>query len=207
MTTLSYKISGSYKNQDSEGNTMNKVGLFTALFTVALTLPPDADARGRFRSSRSSAHAPATSHQYAKTSYGSENYLGASMRSSTPRYGNGNHYSGNASSDTNDYPAQPRLSPEMEAEYANIYAKKAAAHKARLAADEEKQIQLLEQATIRASEEQKRRDAEAMIKNREFAMLDRQKRQAAWEARCQIKPVMSDEEITTCKEVWSKPAR
>ena len=63
-----------------------------------------------------------------------------------------------------------------------------------------------EQAAIVAADEKKRLDEQAKVKNRELAMLDRQKRQAAWEARCDIKPVMSDEEIATCKEVRSRPA-
>ena len=39
----------------------------------------------------------------------------------------------------------------------------------------------------------------------ELAQLERQQRQAAWEARCQIKPVMTDEEIANCKKVWKLP--
>ena len=35
---------------------------------------------------------------------------------------------------------------------------------------------------------------------------DRKLKQAAWEARCVIKPAMSDEEIATCREVRTKPA-
>jgi hypothetical protein len=39
-----------------------------------------------------------------------------------------------------------------------------------------------------------------------FTTSETQIVQAAWEARCDIKPVMSDEEIAICKEVRSRPA-
>lgn len=184
---------------------MNNAGFLSVLFTVAIAIPFDADARGRSRSSHWHSPAPAVSQQYASNNRGGENYLGASVKSSTPR--NSNAYSGNSAANTEDDPVQRRLNQEWEAAYAKTYAEKTAARQAKMAADKEEQSQLLEQAAIRAIEEQKRKEAEATIKNREFAMLDRQKRQAAWEARCQIMPVMSDEEIATCKEVWSKPAR
>ena len=75
------------------------------------------------------------------------------------------------------------------------------------AAAQEKKRQQAEQAAAAAVEQQKRLDAETAARERERITLERVQRQAAWEARCQIKPVMSDLEISTCREVWTTPAR
>ena len=57
-----------------------------------------------------------------------------------------------------------------------------------------------------AANAEKQREAEAAAKKREQAIIDRKQRQAAWEARCQIKSVMTDEEIATCRQVWTRSA-
>ena len=61
------------------------------------------------------------------------------------------------------------------------------------------------QAAQAEAEERKRREAEQRAEDRERARQELQQRQYAWEARCQIKPVMSDDEIRTCREVWTRP--
>ena len=63
-----------------------------------------------------------------------------------------------------------------------------------------------EQAALAAEEDRKRREAEQREQDQQQAKLDQAQRQYAWESRCQIMPVMSDEEIATCREVWTRPA-
>jgi uncharacterized Fe-S cluster-containing protein len=60
-------------------------------------------------------------------------------------------------------------------------AQKAAAEAKRKAQQEAKRIALIEQEN------------------------DRKRRLQEWEARCVIKPVMTDAEIATCREVWTRP--
>jgi hypothetical protein len=91
--------------------------------------------------------------------------------------------------------AEEQAAAKAEAERKEAEAK-AAEEKQRLidlAAAEEERVKL---------EEQKAARAEAAKKKAE----ERRQKQAAWEARCVIKPAMSDEEIATCREVRSKPA-
>ena len=73
-------------------------------------------------------------------------------------------------------------------------------------AAQEMRRQRAEQAAIASAEQQKRHEAEVASRNRQDAVRERQQRQLAWEARCQIKPVMTDLEISTCREVWTTPA-
>lgn len=196
-----------------KGNHMKKLGLLPAIVTVALTLPFDADAKGRSHSSHS--HASSGSHPHGNDSHAAESHVGGAVRSSISRNCSDDSPSGSASANgatgtpvgAEDDANQRRIRQERAAARAKADAENTAARNAQIASDEEKRRQLLEQAALRAEEEQKRKDAAATLKNRELAMLERQQRQAAWEARCQIKPVMSDEEIATCKEVWSTPAR
>lgn len=190
---------------------MNKIGLLSALIAICVVLPVDADAKGRIRSSHSHTTPESHPHQTGE-SHASEG--SGFVRSAISR----NHRTdGNSDSSSVSSPPVSPISPEEEAKIQRIRQEKEAARakqdaetlaarKLQQAADEEKRRQMAEQAAINAAEEQKRKDAETKVKNREIAMLERQKRQAAWEARCQIKAVMSDEEIATCKEVWSKPA-
>lgn len=103
--------------------------------------------------------------------------------------------------------SQRRIREARAAARAKSDADDLAARKIAEAAAEDKRRQQAEQAATAAAEEQKRRDAADRIKNKELAALERERAQAAWEARCQIKPVMTDEEIDTCREVWTKPPR
>lgn len=195
---------------------MNKLGLLSALMALAVALPFDADARGRSHSSHSSSGShPHANDSHVSDSHASESHIGGAVRNSISRHRSDNNQSGNGSEDiasggvvgSEDDARLRRIRQEKEAARAKTEAETIAARNAQMASDEEKRRQLLEQAATRAAEEQKRKDAANAVKNRELAMLERQQRQAAWEARCQIKPVMSDAEIATCKEVWGSPAR
>ncbi len=192
---------------------MNKNSLISALIALAVVLPADSYAKGRIRSSHS--HGSSESHSsHATETHASESGSGF-VRSAVAR---SNRSDGSSSADgSSASPGTPltaeedanlrRIRQEKEAARAKRDAEALAARKLQQAADEEKRRELAEQAAIARAEEQKRKDAAAVAKNRELALLERQQRQAAWEARCQIKAVMSDEEIATCKEVWSTPAR
>lgn len=189
---------------------MNKIGLLSALLAIAVILPADASAKGRVRSSHSS-----DSHPHQTESHASEGSSGGYVRNAIARSdrstdnaagNNGNATPGSPVAAEEDANLR-RIRQEKEAARAKQDAETLAARKLQQASDEEKRRQLAEQAAIDRAEEQKRKDSESKVKNRELAQLERQKRQAAWEARCQIKAVMSDEEIATCKEVWSTPAR
>lgn len=83
----------------------------------------------------------------------------------------------------------------------------AAAQRIEQQAAEEQRKHMAAQAAIAAAEEEKRRVAAASLREQEQQAQARRQRQAAWEARCNIQPVMSDLEIATCKEVWTRPAR
>lgn len=76
---------------------------------------------------------------------------------------------------------------------------------AKIEADIKKQ----ELTDLANSEEEKRKRVERK-EARRLAALEKEKilkqKQQAWEARCVIKPAMSDEEIAVCREVRTKPA-
>ena len=191
---------------------MNKIGLLATLLAIALALPMEATAKGRIRSSHG--HSASDSHAHHSTeTHASEGGSGivrnaiARSQHTNENQGAANGYSTpGAQAANDDDPNLRRIRAEKEAARAKRDAEALAAQKLQQEADIEKRRQQAEQAAINAAEEQKRKDAEAKIKNRELALQERQKRQAAWEARCQIKAVMSDDEIATCKEVWSRPA-
>ena len=171
------------------------------------------DAKGRIRSAHASSgdahahHATETHISDSGTGSGAvRTTLARSGRSNDHSASGGNEATGSAASAEEDENLR-RIRQEKEAARARRDTETLAARKLQQASDEEKRRQQAEQAAINRAEEQKRKEAEAKIKDRELALLERQKRQAAWEARCQIKAVMTDEEIATCKEVWSKPAR
>lgn len=192
---------------------MKKLGLVPAILAIAVSLSFDADAKGRVHSSHT--HASSGSPSHTSDSHAGDSHVGSTVRSSISRHRTDDNQAGTAtangtagsSANAEDDAKLRRIREERAAARAKAEAENTAARNAQIASDEEKRRQLLEQAALRAEEEQKRKDAAAVLKNRELAMLERQQRQAAWEARCQIKPVMSDEEIATCKEVWGSAAR
>ncbi len=87
--------------------------------------------------------------------------------------------------------------------------RKAQADAERKAAQTQAEQQKQSMIDIAEAEEAKRKLAEQQ-EARRLAALEKEKlrkqRQAAWEARCVIKPAMSDEEIEICREVRTKPA-
>lgn len=189
---------------------MNKIGLLSALLAIAVILPADANAKGRVRSSHS--HSDSHPHQTAEShaSEGGGSYVRSAVTRSDRSTENGSANSGMPAAGntvaTEEDANLRRLRQEKEAARAKRDAETLAARKLQQESDAEKRRLQAEQAAINATDEQKRKDAEARTKNRELAQLERQKRQVAWESRCQIKAVMSDEEIATCKKVWSTPA-
>ena len=192
---------------------MNKIGLLATLLAIALALPMEAAAKGRIRSSHGHSSADAHPHHSSDThvSEGGSGFVrNAVARSQRPNEAQGasNGYAASGAPAASEDDANlRRIRAEKEAARAKRDAEALAAQKLQQEADMEKRRQQAEQAAINAAEEQKRKEAETKAKNRELALLERQKRQAAWEARCQIKAVMSDEEIATCKEVWGSTAR
>ncbi|MBS1132186.1 MAG: hypothetical protein H6R16_3188 [Proteobacteria bacterium] len=182
---------------------MNRIGLATILVALALSVSADASAKGRIRSSHT--HHSADTHVSESGSGIVRNAVARSGRSNDNSATGDNPSFGNSATSEEDENLR-RIRQEKEAARAKRDAAILEARKLQQAADEEKRKEQAEQAAIAAADEKKRREAEAKVKNRELALLERQKRQVAWEARCDIKPVMSDEEIAICKEVRSKPA-
>lgn len=98
-----------------------------------------------------------------------------------------------------------RVRAEKEAARAKAQAEQLEAQRQQQAVDAEKRRVASEQAAAAAEEEKKRQAAADKAKQREQAQQERLARQVAWERRCDIKPVMTDEEIAVCKEVFSRP--
>jgi hypothetical protein len=74
------------------------------------------------------------------------------------------------------------------------------------AAAEAQRKQQAEQAAEKAAAAAKAREAAMTDQQREAEALAKQQREAAWIARCNIQPVMTDEAIATCREVMTRPA-
>lgn len=191
---------------------MIHAAVVAALVTISLGISADAMAK-----SRGSSHAPSHSSSGSHPNHADEAHVGEGGGGGVVRnvVGRSGRSDGNANDagaapsaavDEQD-PSQRRIREARAAARAKADAEDLAARKLAEAAAEDKRRQQAAQAAIAAAEEQKRRDAADSIKNKELAALERQRALAAWEARCQIKPVMTDEEIDTCREVWSKPPR
>jgi hypothetical protein len=192
---------------------MNKIGLLTTLIALAIALPMEAGAKGRVRSSHSHAspeahpHATGETHPAEGGSGIIRNAVARPHRSQDGTTGSENGALPGTAPGSEEDANLRRIREEKAAARAKRDAEILAARKLQQEADAEKRREQAEQAALNASEAEKRKEAEARAKNRELALLERQQRQAAWEARCQIKPVMTDAEIATCKEVWSTAAR
>lgn len=191
---------------------MKHAALVAALATMALGISADATARVR-GSSHTPSHSSSGSHpNHADEAHASESGGSSVVRNVVGRNGRSDNNSDNAATAPaagvqDEDQSQRRIREARAAARAKSDAEDLAARKVAEAAAEDKRRQQAEQAAIAAAEDQKRRDAADRIKNKELVALERQRAQAAWEARCQIKPVMTDEEIDTCREVWSKPPR
>ena len=189
---------------------MKSLGLFAVFVSLALGLAVDAQAKG-FRSHSSPSHSssshpsshPSDSHP---TSHSADSHAGEGggiIRNAIARP----HRSDRSGNDAGTGPAAATAAeentPARQAQQAALAKVNAEAE----AAAQEKKRQQAEEAAAAALAQQKRLAAEAAAQERERIALERVQRQAAWEARCQIKPVMSDLEISTCREVWTTPAR
>lgn len=187
---------------------MKSFGLSAVLVSLALGLAVDAHAKGirSHSSSHSSSHGSSHPSDSHPTSHPAEAHAseggGGIIRNAVARP-HRSERSGNDSSSSPAPGAGEESSPARQAQQAALAKVNAEAE----AAAQEKKRQQAEQAAAAALEQQKRLAAETAANERERIALERVQRQAAWEARCQIKPVMSDLEIGTCREVWTTPAR
>ena len=176
---------------------MKSLGLFAALFSLALGVSVDSHAKG------------GRSHASSHTSSGP-----AEHHTSQPEHTNDNHASESSGGFIREVIARPRhterntSSNKAESPAANPVQPGATApiNAGADAAAEENRRQQAERAAAATIEQQKRRDAEAAQQKQEQAVENHKQRQLAWEARCQIEPVMTDLAISTCREVWTKPA-
>lgn len=180
--------------------------LLPAVFLgLALSIPGVAEAK-RGGSSHASSHAPAASGSHASPdSHASSKADGGGLSVHLPRP---------RSSERESSPETPATAPAAEPSTAGkrpdtgqkAAADAEAARKLEESLTLARQKAVAEQAAQAAAEEKKRREAEQKQQDREQAKLEEAQRQYAWESRCQIKSVMSDEEIVTCREVWTRPA-
>lgn len=187
---------------------MKSLGLSAVLVSLALGLAVDAHAKG-FRShssSHSTSHSSSHPSDPHPTSHPADSHAsegGGVIRNAIARPHRSDRSGNDSGTGSAATAAGEENSPARQAQQAALAKVNAEAE----AAAQEKKRQLAEQAAAAAIEQQKRLDAEAAARERERIALERLQRQAAWEARCQIKPVMSDLEISTCREVWTTPAR
>ncbi len=188
---------------------MKRSTLAPLVAILALSLTMDANARGRIRIS--SSHSPSSSAAYHPSGSSLSGDVGAAVARGALRSNSGSSAPQDASAgigtpvvQESEYQRQIRQEKAEARSKAN--ADLAAARQEQTAALEEKRRQEAETALQAANKAEQRRAAQEAAKDKETAMLDRKRRQAAWEARCETKPVMTDEEIATCKEVWSRPA-
>lgn len=175
------------------------------LLGLVMSIPGVAEAK-RSSSSHPTSHAPATSSSHAgPDSHASSKAEGAGLSVHLPR-----PRSGERESSPETPAAAPADEPSTAGKRLDAGQKAAADAEAARKLEESltlaRQKAVAEQAAQAAAEEKKRREAEQKQQDREQAKLEEAQRQYAWESRCQIKPVMSDEEIVTCREVWTQPA-
>lgn len=188
------------------------------LFAATTLYPDAADAKGGSRrsssGSTSSSSSTAKSEPASKTininvSGGSGSGSGSTASTAAAVAGGAaiGSYAGRAMANAARPDAEPpKMTPEEEKRWREAYAAREQAEaeaRERRATEqaeaEAKRSALIAQADL---EEQKRRQAEATAAKRRAI----EERQRAWEERCQIKPVMTDAEIATCREVRSRPA-
>jgi len=197
---------------------MKRNALIAALAALALGITADATARIRISShSHSPSHSASGSHQNhagdtphandsAGSGVGSEIVRGAVNRSNRSSNNGNNNENAATASDIEQDPTLRRIREEKAAARAKANAEAMAERQVAEAEAADKRRQQAEQAAIAAAEQQKRRDAESIAKNKEMAAYERKRAQAAWEGRCQIKAVMTDNDIATCREVRSRSA-
>lgn len=192
---------------------MKSAALLAAMAALAWGVSADAVAKGiRGLHSHSSPHSsPSSSHSSSHSSDGTPAHAGETHSSEGSFTGTVvRHAVARSRQSDNGTPAAaadetPEVRQQRDAAQAKLDAEILAARKLANAAAEEKRRLQAELAAIAAAEEQKRRDAEARARDREQAVQERKQQQIAWEGRCQIKAVMTDPEIATCRQVWTTP--
>lgn len=129
----------------------------------------------------------------------------------TPRHHNGSS-SASQGSDVAGAAGDPgdetlrRVRAEKEAARAKAQSEQLEAQRHQQEIDAESRRLASERAALALAEERKRQTAEERARQQEEMQRDRLIRQAAWERRCEIKAVMTDEEIAVCREVHTRPA-
>lgn len=102
--------------------------------------------------------------------------------------------------------AQASRRQETQAAAEKAYAEAEAARKLESSLLELQRKAEAEKAALAEAEARKRQEAEQREQARLQAAEERRQRQLAWEARCVVRPVMSDRDIATCREVWTRSA-
>lgn len=102
--------------------------------------------------------------------------------------------------------AQASRRQETQAAEEKAYAEAEAARKLESSLLELQRKAEAEKAALAEAEARKRQEAEQREQARLQAAEERRQRQLAWEARCVVRPVMSDRDIATCREVWTRSA-
>lgn len=169
------------------------------LLGLALSVPGAAEAK-RSGASHTSSHAGSDGHASSKADSG-----GPSLSLNLPRQRSGERES-SPETPVAAAAAEPGPTGKRQDAGQKAAADAEAARKLEESLTLARQKAVAEQAAQAAAEEKKRRESEQKQQDREQAKLEEAQRQYAWESRCQIKPVMSDEEIATCRDVWTRPA-
>lgn len=102
--------------------------------------------------------------------------------------------------------AQAIRRQETQAAEEKAYAEAEAARKLELSLQELQRKAEAEKAALAEAAARQRQEAEQREQARLQAAEERRQRQLAWEARCVVRPVMSDRDIATCREVWTRSA-
>ena len=192
------------------GEAMHKLTI--ALITAAITCLASGSASARVRisaphgGSHSSTHSTGHSSDHSTTISSISHGVSAAARNgdkSAPGEAGSampGTAGGNASTQVDDEHAK-RIRQARDEAKAKADAEYAAVRKAQEAAAEEKRRAAAAEAAAAAAEAEKRAAAEERVRKIEAAKLEEKKRKAEWEGRCQIKGVMTDDEIAVCKEV------
>lgn len=176
--------------------------LIIALVVLTAVHSSAAEAKGRRGSSSSSSHSTGQSH-FADTAGSVASGAGRGL-SSYARSSGAGASSGDSSSDTGGF--SPTATGKANSDRQAVAASATLGLRVEEASADLARQKKLEEAARAAEEARVRREAEQREAARQEAIAEKKVREKAWAARCNLQPVMSDLEIATCKEVWSKPA-
>lgn len=172
--------------------------VFLALATLLLCLNPPAEARGKGGGHHSSSHTSHDSH----TSSG-----GLNLHQTVRAHRDGERDSTGAGGQAAASPAGNGPAPAQDEAKARAQADaKLAMRDAQQADEARRREQAAEHARL-AEEARQRKAAEDRAQAQENARQTRLAEAATREAQCQIKGVMTDQEIATCRRVWASNAR